>query len=415
MFEGLYNFLNTPVPDDTTLEFVEHVLNCAPDFAFYQLLPATVREELLSGQINLRAFIEFLIYKKDSMTYKLPGLNYGNLPKGLIPFHQYPDYVTTPFQEHVLHGTEISGQDTTFHFTINAAFEAQIEQSISAIKSRFNLASDHYFSVQDPASDAIAFDHKFTPLRDGAGAFITRPAGHGALLNNLNKVQGDLIFIRNIDNIQHQQKNQHAIQSRKALGGILLELRELIFEIRRALEKGEETLPRVKRLNEEFDLQIPDEKTTDVPFLRNFLNRPIRVCGMVRNEGQPGGGPFWVEDEQGHLSRQIVEKSQIAHTPEQLELLVKSTHFNPVEIVCSTKDVNDTYFDLTKFRDDNLYFIVHKTHQGIPIQYVEEPGLWNGSMANWITLFYEIESDCFSPVKTILDLLHPLHRPQEEK
>ena len=183
-----------------------------------------------------------------------------------------------------------------------------------------------------------------------------------------------------------------------------------IFEILRRLDKGDDYIEKLTFLNNTFDFRIPENKFSDATFIYNFLNRPIRICGMVKNEGQQGGGPFWIIDEQGIERRQIIEKSQISSDAKQLAALVKSTHFNPVEMVCGVKNYQNQKFDLTKFTNEDLYFGVQKTHQGIPIQYIEEPGLWNGGMQNWTTLFYEIDADCFSPVKTVLDLLKPLHR-----
>ncbi|MBI3133597.1 MAG: DUF4301 family protein [Bacteroidetes bacterium] len=409
MFDTLYNFLQTDNPDSQTIEFVEHLLNCAPDFAFYELLPHSIKTDLKTGAIDLKNFIRLLLFS-DKMADQHTGFNYGNLPKGLIPFHRYGDKITNPFQEHILQGIEISGPDSVFHFTINETFKRQINQSIEKLISGRNIKATRHFSVQNPATDAIAFDENLNPAVDEKGSLITRPSGHGALLENLNAVKANLIFIRNIDNIQHQSKSTHSIKSRMALGGIALHLRTEIFSILTLLEEGSIPVEKIKALNAIFDLRVPVEKMTDVSAMIDFFDRPLRVCGMVKNEGQPGGGPFWVKDKTGTVRRQIVEKSQISNLPEQLEILIKSTHFNPVELVCSTQNFKGTFFDLKNFRNDDLYFIVQKNHQGKFIQYIEEPGLWNGGMDKWLTLFYEIESDCFSPVKTVLDLLKPLHR-----
>jgi len=410
MFDALYSFLDSKNPGEETIRFVKDLVTYASDFAFFDLLPEAIKTDLKSGSIDLRKFIHFLIYSTSKHENQPSGFGYGELPKGLIPFHRYPSTIRNPFQEHILQSIEIAGPKSTFHFTINEKFKDQIDASIGELKSTLNLPVSYSFSIQNPATDAIAFDENLNPANDENG-MITRPSGHGALLGNLNTVHSDLIFIRNIDNIQHQSKATHSIQYRKALGGMLIYLRSTIFDVLHELEKGIVLLEKIQHLNDSFDLRIPIEKFSDTDFLIDFLNRPIRICGMVRNEGQPGGGPFWVNDPMGIPRRQIVEKSQITNSPEQLEFLNSSTHFNPVELVCSTKNFKGDFFNLTKFRNDDLYFIVKKNHHGKSIQYIEEPGLWNGSMNNWLTLFYEIESDCFSPVKTILDLLQPLHRP----
>lgn len=402
MFDALFNFLNNPNPSEETLEFIEHLVNSARDFAFYNMLPEIIKDDLESGNLDIHAFLKLLLYED--------GFNFGNLPKGLIPFHRYDNFIVNPFQEHILQGVEISGEKSLFHFTINEVFEKQIHETIRILKEITGIDFHHQFSVQDPSTDSIAFNENHEPAMNENGSLIKRPAGHGALLANLNAIDADLIFIRNIDNIQHKKSSSHSVATRKALAGTLLKVREIIFTIISDLEKNQEISKKIDQLNADFQLHFPVEKIADKNFVMEFFNRPIRVCGMIKNEGQPGGGPFWVMDSNGNLRRQIVEKSQITNDPKQLGMIIKSTHFNPVEIVCSTKDFQNKNFNLENFKNEDLYFIVHKTHQGKPIQYIEEPGLWNGGMEKWITLFYEIESDCFSPVKTVIDLLKPMHR-----
>ena len=229
-------------------------------------------------------------------------------------------------------------------------------------------------------------------------------------MENLNQLNADLILIRNIDNIQHQDFAPPSIQARKMLCGVLLEFQKAIFSVLALIDREQDYRDELEKLNTTYHLQLAENLFGDIEAIKEILNRPIRVCGMVRNEGQPGGGPFWVKDHQGNFTRQIIEKSQISNKTSQLTLLIKSTHFNPVEIVCSPKNYKGEKFNLLNFRDDSHYFIVQKTHEGNPIQFVEQPGLWNGGMANWNTLFYEIENECFSPVKTVLDLLKPLHK-----
>lgn len=402
MFGSLFSFLNDPDPDEETIEFIENLLNRIKDFAFYNRIPQPVKDDLETGKIVVSSFLKLLLHEE--------GFNFGNLPKGLIPFHRYGDFILNPFQEHILQGTKIAGERATFHFTIQSEFEENIRHSIKILREITGIDFSFHFSVQDPETDSIAFKENFAPLRDEENNVVTRPGGHGALIKNLNEINSDLIFIRNIDNIQHQSCCVSSIETRKILGGQLLGFQSKAFDILKKIDEKSSYLKELESLNRVYQLELEDSEMEDTEFVRNYLHRPVRVCGMVKNEGQPGGGPFWVKDKSGKISRQIVEKSQISHEQDQLGILIKSTHFNPVEIVCGVKDYQGEKFDLISYRDEKLYFIVDKDHKGNAIKYIEQPGIWNGGMANWNTLFYEIESECFSPVKTVLDLLKPLHR-----
>lgn len=408
MFEALYHYISETRPDEKTLESVEQLFNSISDFAFYDYLPENLKQDIKSGKADLQLVIRTLLY--DSIP-GMPGsgFNYANLPKGLIPFHRYESGNANPFQEHVMQGLNFTCPNPAFHFTVNQNYRNQIAATVQEIEKKVDRNFYYQFSEQNAETDAIAFDANFNPVYDEKGQLITRPAGHGALLDNLNTIDADLIFVRNIDNIQHQSKNAISIETRKALAGILIHLKAEVHAILTELEKGNIPEEKIKLIEEITELRFLDPQKTVSHYIAIF-NRPIRVCGMVKNEGQPGGGPFWVKNNAGEIRPQIVEKSQISETPEQLDLLVKATHFNPVEMVCATRNYKGELFDLKKFRNDDLYFIVRKTHQGKPIQYVEEPGLWNGGMDGWLTVFFEIESACFSPVKTVLDLLKAEHR-----
>jgi hypothetical protein len=399
MFDALFSFAANSGPGNATLSFVNAFIKNIREFAFFERLSPELQQQVKTGTVNEHALIDFILSES--------GLNFSNLPKGLIPFHRYDDQIRDAFQAHVLHGLQLY-KYAGFHFTINRKFESEVRQSLQEQKkiTEFSFA----FSEQDKNTDAFAFDENYDPVTDRTGNYVTRPAGHGALLKNLDGVEADLIFIRNIDNIQHQNQCNVSVETRKTLGGILIELRAAIIKILIELNSGKIDLQKIERLNDEFALRIPSDKMNDRNFMIDLLNRPVRICGMVKNEGQPGGGPFWVKDEHGLVRRQIIEKSQIANNPEQLRMLDKATHFNPVEIVCSTKNFQGKKFDLMQFRNDSQYFIVQKAEKGKPIQYIEEPGLWNGSMDKWTTVFVEIDSRCFSPVKTVLDLLNPLHQ-----
>lgn len=402
MFGFLFDYLNNTHPSKSTIKALESLIQHIDEFPFYGLIPNSYKEGIKNGEIDISAFLELLL-KKEPFCF-------STKPKGLIPFHQYGSSIRNPFQEHIVQSLKISNTNVKFHFTINDTYRSAIEKCLDEFLSENNLNASFEFSVQDVHSDSVAFGSNLTPIKSGEGESLKRPSGHGALLSNLNAIDTDLIFIRNIDNVQHENKAIQSINYRRSLAGELMELQSAIREILLAIDSNESVLDKVNALNERFDLRISDETINNSDSLRTFLNRPARVCGMVKNEGQPGGGPFWVEDENGNLNRQIIEKVQISHEQSQIQHVLKSTHFNPVEIVCGVKDYQGKKFDLLDFRNDEQYFIVNKTHEGQDIQYVEQPGLWNGGMENWITLFYEIDSSCFSPVKTVLDLLDDAHQ-----
>jgi hypothetical protein len=269
----------------------------------------------------------------------------------------------------------------------------------------FGQNFDVSFSEQSKETDSYAFLEDQSILKDDKGNAVTRPAGHGALLANLNALSEELIFVKNIDNVQHFSKSEMSVEALQMLGGIL-------FEFRKQAKKlyAEPDEARLKELNETYqvfsDTDLTDQLSSDE--IRAILNRPLRVCGMVKNEGQPGGGPFWVK-ENGKISKQIVEKAQISTTGEQFRLMVQSTHFNPVIMAVCPLSMEGEKLDLNDFKDASKYFIVNKTQHGKKIKYMELPGLWNGSMANWNTIFVELPSSVFSPVKTVLDLLGDQH------
>lgn len=402
MFGAAYDFIQSDNPGEETIEFIEHLINSIKEFAFYNKLPQRTKDDLKSGAIDIESFLKLILDEE--------GFNFGNRPKGLIPFHRYGNFIINPFQEHILQGAKIGGEKSRFHFTINSVFENEIKHSIKILREITGIDFYFDFSVQDEKTNSIAFDLDGNVIHDENGELITRPAGHGTLISNLNKIDADLILIRNIDNVQHQDHADKSAQSRRMLAGVLLEFQSRIFSILKLINSGADYVADLRDINTTYDLKLGEEDLKNPEKVKAILNRPTRICGMVRNEGQPGGGPFWVKDENGNETRQIVEKSQISSKSSQLTLLIKSTHFNPVEIICAPKNYKGEKFDLTQFRDDSQYFIVHKTHKGKPVQFIEQPGLWNGGMANWNTLFYEIENNCFSPVKTVLDLLKPLHR-----
>lgn len=395
MFEFLFEYLNQP--GNLDIGSVERFMNHIKEFAFYQLLPQEIKEKIKKDTLEAEELAGYLLDES--------GLNFSNLPKGLIPFHYNEPFVLNPFQEHVLQGTRLSNGRAKFHFTIQPEFEDSIKTSISNLEGLTGKKYSVSYSVQSRDTDAYAFDNDGN-IAEYEGKPIRRPAGHGALLQNLNLLDEELIFIKNIDNIQHFNSSSHSLQTWSALGGVLQKFRE---ELQTLLQHPDKT--KLIQLNEKYQFLSPVEINnihTEKDLLER-INRPIRVCGMVRNEGQPGGGPFWIDDN-GIISKQIVEKAQISLQGEQFRLMVKSTHFNPVMIALTTKNLFDEKVDLTQFRDDSKYFVVNKTQKGQEIKYMELPGLWNGGMAYWNTLFIEISQETFSPVKTVLDLLVKEHK-----
>lgn len=395
MFQFLYDFLDQP--NEENRGQVERFLNNIEELAFFQKLPMEIKKKLKSHNVNLDEFVTFLLNSE--------GMAYGELPKGLIPFHKNGPFVLNPFQEQILQGIKVNEENGKFHYTINPKHEDTIADNIRSTQELSGRNYDVTFSVQNPCTDSVAFDldQKVKTLEDGS--ILKRPAGHGALLENLNEIDSDVIFIKNIDNIQHYQKSKEAIETWKYLGGVALWFRE---EQQRILQNPNlEELVELNRVFQFLSIQEIESIKTNEDIVA-VLNRPIRVCGMVRNEGQPGGGPFWIED-QGKITKQIVEKSQISMSGDQYRLMVQSSYFNPVMIACINKDINNQPFDLLKHRDESKFFVVNKKVKGQDILFSELPGLWNGSMAHWNSIFVEVKSDTFSPVKTILDLLSSGH------
>jgi len=309
------------------------------------------------------------------------GLDYSHLPKGLIPFHESSEGPRTPFEEQILEGAATltdAKQNCRLHFTVSPEYiekfkSLALEARIRSGKKGINL--DLSFSIQKPGTDTLAVENSNEPFRDESGNLVFRPGGHGALIENLNELQGDMVFVKNIDNVCSGSLFPTTVHWKKVLGGLLVQMEE---ELRR---------------NGEDD------------------GRPLRVCGVVRNTGEPGGGPFWVREKSGSKSLQIVESAQIDPTvEEQKEIFKRSTHFNPVDLVCSVRDRNGKPFDLTRFVDREAVFFSQKSHLGRGLKALELPGLWNGAMAGWNTVFVEVPQETFNPVKTVFDLLKPAHQ-----
>ena len=344
------------------------------------------------------------------------GLRYGETPKGLVSFHRYGDEVRKAVEEHLVEGAQYAaaGGEVKIHFTVSpehlTRFEALLAEKIPGYESRFGVKYRISFSVQDPSTDTLAMNPDCTPFRRADGRLLFRPAGHGALIGNLGKIDADIVFVKNIDNVTTDARRSDTVLYKKALAGVLLALQERIFEYLMALEvPGAELEPIAAFIENELCVKLPKDYGTAL--LRQVLDRPIRVCGMVRNEGEPGGGPFWVAGADGLETLQIAESNQIA--PEKRELMRSATHFNPVDLVCSFRTSKGGRFDLREFVDPATGFISRKSDGGRELLAQELPGLWNGAMARWNTVFVEVPITTFSPVKVVTDLLRPEHQGDE--
>lgn len=357
-----------------------------------------------------------------------PGLNYGHLPKALIKFHRYPDGCRTSLEEHFVEaaGYARSSNDLCrLHFTVSeehlGRVRDRIRQVIPLYEAKYGVHYRVDLSVQKSSTNTIAVDPADRPFRDDRGRLVFRPAGHGALLFNLNDLAADIVFVKNIDNVSHDRLQDRSNPFKKLLAGRLLMVQERIFSYLRMISAEKTSSKTMEEIGgycrRDLQIQLPEDFASfsdraKGAILFDVMNRPIRICGMVKNTGEPGGGPFWVMDENGGISRQIIEQFQIdGGDPEQLKIWSSSTHFNPVDLVCGIKDYRGNQFDLSRYADQKAVCISAKSEKGRSLKALELPGLWNGSMAGWITLFIEVPLETFNPVKTIEDLLRKEHLP----
>ncbi len=395
MFEFLFDFLSNPTNENRSL--VERFLNRIQKFAFFRHLPKELQSKLLNFEISLEEFATFLLQKE--------GMGFGELPKGLIPFHLQEPFVLNPIQEHIVQANLLGVNHLHFHFTIQRKFEDLFKGSITQIEGLTGANFNVTYSEQNQETDSYVFDLDGNLIENEEGQPLRRPAGHGALLHNLQEINSELIFVKNIDNVQHYTKSEESIKVWSAIGALLLEFKSELSKL-----NSNPDFNKLNEINEKYQVfsQSEIESIKSIEELKELINRPIRICGMVRNEGQPGGGPFHVE-ENGIIRKQIVEKAQISNNPEQYKQMVQSTHFNPVMMVLSTTNLNGNKLDIIEFCDDSKYFVVSKKQKGKEVRFIELPGLWNGSMAYWNTIFIEVPNETFSPVKTVLDLLNESH------
>jgi len=352
-------------------------------------------------------------------------LDFSSKPKGILPFHRYSNHIATPIEEHLKESVHYAASNgiANLHFTVSDHHQKEFEHVIESVKSfpesQAGIQIQTGFSYQDPATDTFAVSPNNLPMRDENGRLIIRPGGHGALLQNLNALDSDIVFIKNIDNVI--QNNLEVISlHKKALGGLLLRLQSEVFTLMNSIENAEIDEDQIPQIITFLEQKLNIKQSADfskytfehqLAQIKTLLNRPIRVCGMVKNEGEPGGGPFWVKDPQGTISLQIVETSQVAmKNAIQAAIVGASTHFNPVDIVCGIRDFKGDKFNLNRYVNRASGFIVKKNKNGKDLKSYELPGLWNGAMANWITVFVEVPLITFNPVKTVNDLLKSAHQ-----
>ncbi|NTW33011.1 MAG: DUF4301 family protein [Bacteroidetes bacterium] len=432
MFRSLFSFIEeydcsqkayNNYISDKSFNSVYSFIYRIKDFAFYEDLEKKMFENGIDiknciEKNDFNTIINFLLTDK--------GLNYSSLPKGLLKFHKYSNYARTAFEEHFVEAANYSknkNNRASIHFTLSTEhiekFKKLINDVIDKYETNYNTKFDISFSVQKTSTDTIAVDMNNEPFREKDGSLLFRPGGHGALLQNLNDLGGDIIFIKNIDNIVPDRLKHETYIYKKALAAylsILSDKTHLYLKILEKKEASDELITEIStfasdKLNIFSDSFIGLNKDERMNFLFSKLNRPIRVCGMVKNEGEPGGGPFWVKSKNNEISLQIVESSQInLSEPSQKEIFSKSTHFNPVDLVCGVKDYKGNKFNLLNYTDPDTGFISVKSKDGKDLKALELPGLWNGAMANWITIFVEVPVITFNPVKTINDLLRSEHQ-----
>ncbi|MBO4504725.1 MAG: DUF4301 family protein [Bacteroidales bacterium] len=409
MFKELYSYLTDDSPEtrQKALNFLEKL----PKFPFYEALGAALAKDGYDMAAETKAQNYKLIVR---YLLESEGLNYGNQPKGLLLFHRYPDKIRTAVEEHLVEAALYARNDDEchLHFTVSpqhqAGFEALLDRVVPLYEKQYGVKYHIDFSIQDPATDTVAAELDNSPFRDEKGDLLFRPAGHGALIHNMDKLDADVVFVKNIDNVITEERVEPTVRYKKALAAHLLQLQARTFQYLRLLEAGEVDDMMLCEILDfaESDLMISLGEDVTREMLYDKLNRPIRVCGMVKNEGEPGGGPFWVTNADGETSLQIVESSQIdKNDPEQMDIMTHATHFNPVDMVCGLKDYKGNRFDLTRYVDPATGFISSKSYGDRTLKALELPGLWNGAMSRWITIFVEVPIETFNPVKTVFDLL----------
>ena len=423
MFKDLFAFLDADY-DVPTKPYEQTFFAEIRKFAFFEDLDAACKK-LYDKDID--ALVAEGCYKKVvAALLKEEGLNYGNLPKGLLKFHSYEQGNRTPLEEHLVEGALYAANKSgkvNVHFTVSpqhrALFEAKANEKASVYANKYGVEFDISFSEQKPSTDTVAVDMNNEPFREDDGKLLFRPGGHGALIENLNDLDADIVFIKNIDNVVSDKMRGDTVIYKKVLAGVLVTLQQQAFNYLQLLESGkyshDQVLAILQFVQKQLFCKNPEVKNLEdselAVYLKKKLNRPMRVCGMVKNLGEPGGGPFLAYNPDGTISEQILESSQIDMSdPEKKAMFEKGTHFNPVDLVCAIKDFQGNKFDLPKYVDKATGFISQKSKNGRELKALELPGLWNGAMSDWNTIFVEVPVSTFNPVKVVNDLLREAHQ-----
>ena len=421
MFKDLFSFLSSD-HDEPQSDFEKNFFANIEKFAFYKELDETC---VKNNSATIKELMATDKYK--TVVFNLldsAGMNYGSLPKGLLKFHNYDDAKRTPVEEHFVEGALYAamGSKVRLHFTVSpnhrSMFEKLVEQRRAYYEKLFNVEYELTFSEQKQSTDTIAVDSDNNPFRE-EGKLLFRPGGHGALIENLNDIDADIIFIKNIDNVVPDRLKSDTVTYKKVIAGLLVSLQKKAFEYLRLIDSGKYTHEQIEEIirfvQQKLFCRSSEIKHLEdcdlVIYLRKKLNRPMRVCGMVKNVGEPGGGPFLAYNNDGTVSLQILESSQIdMNNPKAKEMFERGTHFNPVDLVCSVKNYKGEKFNLPTYVDPSTGFISHKSKNGRELKAMELPGLWNGAMSDWNTVFVEVPLSTFNPVKTVNDLLRDTHQ-----
>jgi len=422
MFKDMFAFVDADY-DKPTTDFEKKYFDNIEKFAFYGELDAVCQKNNGKG---IKALIQEGNFKAVAANMlKAEGLNYGQLPKGLLLFHNYPEGPRTPMEEHLVEGAlyAASNGEAHVHFTVShehmELFKQKVAQKADMYAKKYGIAYDITFSEQKPSTDTVAANPDGTPFRNADGSLLFRPGGHGALIENLNEIDADVIFVKNIDNVVPDRLKGDTVLWKQIIAGVLVTLQKKAFEYLELLDTGKYTHEQIEEIirfvQQDLCCRKADIKELEdadlVIYLHKKLNRPMRVCGVVKNVGEPGGGPFLTYNQDGTVSLQILESSQIDKSnKEYMEMFTKGTHFNPVDLVCAVKDYKGNAFDLPKFVDPTTGFISQKSKSGKELQALELPGLWNGAMSDWSTVFVEVPLSTFNPVKTVNDLLREQHQ-----
>ena len=416
MFKNIFSFVDADY-DVPTTDFEKKYFADIKKFAFYDALDAVCQKnegkgiEALLAEGNYKAVAANMLKKE--------GLNYGQLPKGMLLFHQYAEGPRTPMEEHLVEGAlyAASNGEAHVHFTVSHEhiefFKAKVAEKADGYAQKYGIKYDISFSEQKPSTDTVAANPDNTPFREADGSLLFRPGGHGALIQNLNDIDADVIFIKNIDNVVPDRLKPETTEWKQVIAGVLVTLQKQAFDYLKVLDGNptEQQIAEIAQFVEKSLCIAPKGQKVDAQYLRRKLNRPMRVCGVVKNVGEPGGGPFLTYNQDGTVSLQILESSQIdTNNAEYMKMFTQGTHFNPVDLVCAVKDYKGQPFNLPDFVDKTTGFISSKSKGGKELKALELPGLWNGAMSDWSTVFVEVPLGTFNPVKTVNDLLREQHQ-----